>query len=181
MKKKDRLFHHVFETTFGYSAVVYRDSPFLLTRVLLPKEKASHLNACIVAEQMGISGSHPDALRVSDMICDYFNGVPLPWCWEILAMDGLTALHQKVLAATARIPYGAVRSYRQVATEIGRPRAYRFVGTTMARNPFPIIIPCHRVIKSDGTLGQFGGGVELKRKMIELEHTFRDGRTDLYS
>ena len=56
-----------------------------------------------------------------------------------------------------------------VTTAVGRTRAYRFVGTTLANNPFPILIPCHRVIRSDGSFGRFGGGSDLKRKLIELE------------
>ena len=169
MKTTHRVFHHLFETAFGYAGVVYRDMPFLLTRIFLPKEKTDHLMARFEREGAEIPGSHADARTVAAMIRAYFEGNSIPMCWEILAMDGLTALQRKVLAATARIPYGAVRSYGQIAVEIGRSRAYRFVGTTMARNPFPVIIPCHRVIKSDGSIGRFGGGVQLKRKMIALE------------
>lgn len=84
-------------------------------------------------------------------------------------MGGLTRLQQSVLAATASIPCGELRSYKDIAEAIDRPRAYRFVGTTLGENPFPIVIPCHRVIRSDGSYGQFGGGTDLKRKMIELE------------
>ena len=84
-------------------------------------------------------------------------------------MGGLTRLQQSVLAATADIPYGELRSYKEVAEAVHCPRAYRFVGTTLAKNTFPIVIPCHRVIRSDGSFGQFGGGTDLKRKMIELE------------
>jgi len=62
-----------------------------------------------------------------------------------------------------------LRSYRDIAVAVGRPRAYRFVGTTLANNPFPILIPCHRVIRSDGSFGLFGGGSDMKRKLIELE------------
>ena len=87
-------------------------------------------------------------------------------------MAGLTLLQKLVLRATTDIPYGSVRSYKQIAEAIHRPRAYRFVGSTLAKNPFPILIQCHRVIRSDSSLGQFGGGTDLKRKLIEIERKF---------
>jgi len=93
-----------------------------------------------------------------------------PWEWPDLS--GLTALQRSVLYATAAIPYGSVRTYGQVAAAIDRPRACRFVGTTLAKNPYPILIPCHRVIRSDGTTGQFGGGTDLKKRLIERESVF---------
>ncbi|UCD31652.1 MAG: methylated-DNA--[protein]-cysteine S-methyltransferase [Desulfobacterales bacterium] len=67
------------------------------------------------------------------------------------------------------IPYGQLKSYKEIAAAIQRPRAYRFVGSTLAINPYPILIPCHRVIRSDSSFGRFGGGAELKRKLIEME------------
>ncbi|MBW2644829.1 MAG: methylated-DNA--[protein]-cysteine S-methyltransferase [Deltaproteobacteria bacterium] len=84
-------------------------------------------------------------------------------------MSNLTVLQQRVLGETAGIPYGTVRSYGEIAERIGRPKAARFIGATMARNPFPIIIPCHRVIGAKGRLGGYGGGVELKRRLLQLE------------
>jgi methylated-DNA-[protein]-cysteine S-methyltransferase len=74
-----------------------------------------------------------------------------------------------VLRARAAIPHGTVKTYKDIAIAIDRPWAYRFVGTTLANNPFPGVVPCHRVIRSDSTLGQFGGGTDLKRKLIGLE------------
>lgn len=169
MTAQRRLFYHIFETAFGPSAIVYQDTPFQLTRVFLPDKKAARLKSHAAKEGAGSPGTHADAESIAKMIQNYFIGRPIPLRPGILDMSGLTPLHRKTLATTARIPFGSVRSYREIAADIGRPRAYRFVGTSMARNPFPIIIPCHRVIRSDGKIGQFGGGSELKRKMIELE------------
>jgi methylated-DNA-[protein]-cysteine S-methyltransferase len=74
----------------------------------------------------------------------------------------------EVLKAEWSIPYGKVASYASVAKKIGSS-AYRAVGNALARNPFPIIIPCHRAIRSDRTLGGFQGGLEMKRKILEME------------
>lgn len=89
--------------------------------------------------------------------------------WEWLDAGGLTELQKLVYSATAKIPYGKLSSYKEIAEVINRPNAYRFVGTTLAKNPFPILIPCHRVIRSNNTIGRFAGGKNLKIKMIELE------------
>jgi methylated-DNA-[protein]-cysteine S-methyltransferase len=81
----------------------------------------------------------------------------------------MTDQQRRVLKATATIPFGQTRAYSDIARAIGTARAARFVGNTMARNPFPIVIPCHRVVRADKTLGQFGGGPDLKRRMLEIE------------
>ena len=80
-----------------------------------------------------------------------------------------TAFQRKVLEALQAIPYGETRSYKEVAAAIGKPRAVRAVGAANGRNPIPIIIPCHRVIGSDGSLTGFGGGLEVKRALLALE------------
>jgi O-6-methylguanine DNA methyltransferase len=67
------------------------------------------------------------------------------------------------------IPYGETRSYREIAQTIGHPQAFRAVGLANNRNPIAIIVPCHRVIASDGKLCGYGGGLDLKRKLLELE------------
>ena len=80
-----------------------------------------------------------------------------------------TDFQRKVLEALQAIPYGETRSYKEVAAAIGKPRAVRAVGAANGRNPIPIIIPCHRVIGSDGSLTGFGGGLEAKRALLALE------------
>jgi O-6-methylguanine DNA methyltransferase len=84
----------------------------------------------------------------------------------------LTPFGADVLGATRTIPRGEVRSYGWVAERIGRPRAVRAVGTALGHNPVPILIPCHRVVRSDGSLGQYSlGGPEIKQRFLELEHS----------
>ncbi len=85
-----------------------------------------------------------------------------------LCPDG-TEFQLKVLDALTRIPYGETRSYRDIAGMIDRPRAVRAVGAANGRNPLPIVIPCHRVIGADGSLTGFGGGIETKRFLLDLE------------
>lgn len=101
----------------------------------------------------------------------YFSGrkvVSFPF-WHRLGFGSMTESRIRVLHAVYAIPYGRTRSYSSIAAEVGKPAAGRFVGNTMAANPFPVIIPCHRVIRKDGSLGGFGGGIALKRRMLEME------------
>ena len=86
-----------------------------------------------------------------------------------LDLRGATSFQQAVWKATSAIPYGETRSYSWVAERIGKPLAARAVGQALGRNPVPIIVPCHRVIASEGDLGGFSGGLELKRLLLEIE------------
>lgn len=74
-----------------------------------------------------------------------------------------------VLRATARIPFGSVSSYREIATQAGSPNAYRAAGNALGSNPIPIVVPCHRVLHAGGGLGGYTGGLERKRYLLELE------------
>ena len=74
-----------------------------------------------------------------------------------------------MLRATVRIPYGGVLSYSQVATRAGSPRGSRAAGNALGSNPIPIVIPCHRVLRTGGALGGYGGGLDRKRALLDLE------------
>ena len=82
---------------------------------------------------------------------------------------GGTEFQRAVWAALADIPYGELRSYRDIATAIDKPAAVRAVGAANGRNPLPIVVPCHRVIGSDGSLTGFAGGLEAKTRLLQLE------------
>ena len=89
-----------------------------------------------------------------------------------LDMKG-TPFEEKVWSALARIPYGQTRSYKKVAEAIGHPKAFRAVGNANGSNPVPLIIPCHRVIESNGGLGGFGHGLKVKKQLLDLENADR--------
>jgi methylated-DNA-[protein]-cysteine S-methyltransferase len=99
---------------------------------------------------------------------EYFAGrrrhFELPLDWSLVRGFG-----RDVLDRTARIPYGKVATYGEVARDIGRPRASRATGNALGANPIPIVVPCHRVIRSGGVLGNYGGGPERKAQLLELE------------
>jgi methylated-DNA-[protein]-cysteine S-methyltransferase len=85
-------------------------------------------------------------------------------------LRGRSEFTQQVLDQLARVPYGEVTTYGSLAARTGRPRAARAVGTIMNRNPIPIVLPCHRVVGSTGSLVGYGGGLDRKRLLLDLEH-----------
>ena len=99
---------------------------------------------------------------------DYFNGnrVDFP---DKLNLSGATPFQREVWQAARRIPYGETRSYAWVAGQMRKPEAARAVGQALGRNLLPVIIPCHRVIASNGGAGGFSGGLEMKRFLLNLE------------
>ena len=76
---------------------------------------------------------------------------------------------QKILRATARLGYGEVATYKQMAEAAGSPRAVRAAGSALGSNPIPIVVPCHRIVRTGGNLGGYGGGLDVKRRLLELE------------
>ncbi len=84
-------------------------------------------------------------------------------------LRGLTPFQQRVLRSTSRIAYGDLATYKTIARGAGNERASRAAGAAVGSNPIPIVVPCHRVVASDGTLGGYGGGLDLKRRLLALE------------
>ena len=89
--------------------------------------------------------------------------------YKILGNNSLTKFQKKVYRAILYIPRGEVRSYKWVARKIGNPRSYRAIGQALKKNQYTVIIPCHRVIRSDGSIGGYSGGIEAKRKLLAEE------------
>lgn len=107
----------------------------------------------------------------------YFHGelkkLDLPIDWS-----DISPFQKRVLGELLKVPYGETTSYGEIARRIGKPQASRAVGTAIARNPLPIIIPCHRMIPSDGSLGGYLWGPEIKKKLLQLEGVNLKHRTE---
>jgi methylated-DNA-[protein]-cysteine S-methyltransferase len=106
--------------------------------------------------------------RVRRELEEYFEGrrrkftVPV----DLSLVHGFT---RKILEETAQIPFGSVLTYREVATKAGSPRAVRAAGNALGSNPIPIVVPCHRVVRTGGSLGGYTGGIERKVELLRLE------------
>lgn len=109
-------------------------------------------------------------------LLDYLAGKPVSFTDIQLDLPGGPPFWKKVWQLCAAIPFGKTVSYKELAQEAEAPRAFRAVGGAMAANPIPIVIPCHRVVGSNGGLVGFGGGLDQKKRMLEMESTATRGR-----
>ncbi len=147
---------------------------FLLERIYLPRRQAQ-LAAKIRKEFPRVNMTERkipgDTARKIEKI---FNGSKVEFDLSLFNWDNLQKFAVQVLREAYKIPRGKVISYSGLAYKSGSPKAARAVGTVMAKNPFPLIIPCHRVVRSDGSLGGFGGGAAMKQEMLSSEGVFAD-------
>ncbi|OGF51840.1 MAG: hypothetical protein A2044_08505 [Candidatus Firestonebacteria bacterium GWA2_43_8] len=107
-------------------------------------------------------------VKLEKELKNYFSGKKQKFSC-LLDLEGFTKFQVKVWKAAKKIPYGKTCSYSEIAKKIGSPGSARAVGNALGKNPCPIVIPCHRVVKNDGSLGGFSGGRDWKRKLLELE------------
>lgn len=156
------------ETTLGTAGLIL--GPRGVKKIALPQPSEA-----LTVERLGLDDSssiarnqaalEPWLERIAAALrgeVELFEDWPLDW-------RGTTPFQRAIWTATRQIPWGQTRSYWWVAVRAGNPRAARAVGQAMGANPIPIVVPCHRVIRADGQLGGFGGGVDLKRQMLKVE------------
>jgi methylated-DNA-[protein]-cysteine S-methyltransferase len=153
-----------FDTALGTCAVRWTDAG--IAGVRLPSPRTAAL------PRIETAGDVPKTVRDAIAgIVAVLDGAPVELGFVDLDERGMEPLRQEVYAATRRIPPGTTVTYGQIARAIGQPDAARDVGAALARNPYPIIVPCHRVLAASGALHGFSapGGLETKRRMLELE------------
>ena len=107
----------------------------------------------------------------------YFKGGLKAFSYPLAPLEG-TAFEREIWLALRDIPYGQTRSYKWLADRAGHPGAARAAGQALAKNPLPIVLPCHRVIESDGSLGGYSPDLDIKRRLLEAEyyHSIRAGK-----
>jgi methylated-DNA-[protein]-cysteine S-methyltransferase len=156
--------------TFGEVGLVRREGAgrSRICRILLPDAGRSMTGK--------IRGNFPGAaLRAGkrDEIClqirDFLSGKAADFALEELDFGSVKGFARRVLQKNGEIPRGRVMTYGGLAASLGVPGGARAVGNVMAGNPFPLVIPCHRVIQSGGSLGGFGGGLSMKRSLLAME------------
>lgn len=143
--------------------------PAGLMRLTLPGEDGDDV-ARLIAMATGdaVAEDRASAADVADQLAEYFAGTRTAFTIA-LDLSRVPGFRGEVLEAMARIPHGATVSYAELARAAGRPTAVRAAGSACATNPVPVIVPCHRVVRSDGRLGNYGGGVPMKRDLLRME------------
>ena len=149
--------------------VLVASSPRGLLRVSFPNQSADEVLAEMAASVSPRILEAPERLdSVRRELDEYFSGKRTDFD---LALDWrLTkGFRRRVLRATARIPYGETVTYADVARSAGSPRGYRAAGSALGANPIPLVVPCHRVLRAGGALGGYGGGLDVKERLLSLE------------
>jgi methylated-DNA-[protein]-cysteine S-methyltransferase len=166
------LEYSIFKTEMGWVGILASARGLLAATLPQPTAPAARQ---LLGAKVNEAARSPDAFPdLAKRLKKYYGGrrVAFP---DRLDLTGATPFRQAVWMAAQRIPYGETRSYRWVAARIGKPQATRAVGQALGRNPLAIIVPCHRVVASDGGLCGFGGGLEMKRQLLRLEAGSRRG------
>jgi methylated-DNA-[protein]-cysteine S-methyltransferase len=168
---------------FGALAIVWQDTQAIETiaavettaaearvqRVFLPNPQAAAVDTLQTVFPGARLHACPAISELGERIQRFLVGDPVRFDLDIVALDRCPEFQRRVLRAEHGIPRGWVSTYGRIARSLGTPRGARAVGHALARNPFPIIVPCHRAIRSDGHLGGFQGGIEMKRALLEME------------
>jgi methylated-DNA-[protein]-cysteine S-methyltransferase len=161
------------DSPFGRLLVARTDRG--VVRLALPSHRGSHLSEDEVLEDLARfvsprvleSPARLDAERRE--LVDYFEGkrhhFDVSIDWKLTP----AGFRSRALHAVALIPYGETRTYGQIAKQAGNARAFRAAGTACGSNPIPLIVPCHRVVQTGGGIGNYGGGPEMKRALLDLE------------
>jgi len=160
------MFYTIFETELGWLGLV--GSTAGLRRITLPQPFPEAVTRLLARDLHGVM---PDPSPFGDLphrLRKYLRGEPVTF-GDKLDLAGATPFTRAVWQATRLIPYGQTQSYTWVARQAGRPLAHRAVGQALAVNPFPFVVPCHRVVGKDGSLVGFGGGLEMKKRLLDVE------------
>ncbi len=160
-----RLYTRQFETPYG-DMIVALDEDDRLTRLIFPNEHGRWA-AEIAEKRYDILGDSARCDFVVAQLDEYF--ARQRFTFDLPLKPAGTAFQHTVWNALQTIPYGTTITYKMLAERIGNPAAVRAVGRANGTNPIPIIIPCHRVIGADGSLTGFGGGLDLKERLLKLE------------
>jgi methylated-DNA-[protein]-cysteine S-methyltransferase len=164
-------FFSLFETSLGDCAMAWSHAG--ISSVHLPESTVAATRKRMQARFAQAVESKPDKHinAVIKQITHLLKGKPADLSKVELDMTGVSEFHQRVYEFVRQIPVGSTVSYGEVAARLGKPGAARAVGQAMGRNPFPIIVPCHRVLASNGKLGGFtaNGGVDTKQRMLQIE------------
>ena len=156
----------VFDTRFGWMAIVASSKG--LCKLTLPQPAPDKALTLISDMILKASASSSSLRELTYRLGCYFDGEQVEFP-DTLDLEQHTPFQQDVWKLTCSIHYGETRSYGWIAKELGKPKSGQAVGKALAYNPLPVIIPCHRVVASNGSLGGFSGGLELKRKLLHLE------------
>ena len=164
-------YYLIIPSVFGVFSILWRESvgKSKIFRIILSENQDSALELIQNTFSPAYQSSNPTILHLVNLMQTFLSGQLVKFDLNLLAFETCSNFQQRVLLAENSIPRGRVSTYSRIGKYIGVNRGARAVGNALACNPFPIIIPCHRAIRSDRTLGGYQGGMEMKRALLEFE------------
>jgi len=173
------LYYRLVASFLGDVGVVWlceeNDAPSIV-RVMLPRREVPTTDRIREDYPGAVEDLDKDLGKTCEGIRACLEGARVDFSMRWVEIDRCRDFQRRVLLETMRIPRGSVTSYGELAEAISAPGAARAVGSALAQNPFPLIIPCHRVVKAGGFAGRFGGGREMKKALLRLEGVEIDDR-----
>lgn len=171
------LFFDLTDSPLGRAGLVWTegDGLFKVLQVFLPRRHGSIVDVIRQAHPGARRRSGKNAGPILEGIGRILLGRPFEYHPSILKLDACTDFQRLVLLEERKVPRGRVSTYGRIAARLGRPRGARAVGSALAANPFPLLIPCHRAVRSNGDIGGFQGGPDMKRALLEMEGVRFDG------
>jgi len=165
-------------TSFGEVGLVWvwGESTPSIVRIFLPRKGLTTKAIVHLYFPGAVRRSHEIIDQVCVQIREYSGGAPVVFSLENLDLMGGSEFQWRVLRENRQIPRGFVSTYTRLSDKLSIPKGARAVGWALAGNPFPLIIPCHRCVRVDGTPGGYGGGLRMKVALLEMEGVAFDGR-----
>ncbi len=154
MRQKTDIFFDTFRSPLGTLFLVF--SGKALAEIRFEEEIPPYLR-----------GRAPESFK--NQLREYFGGSLREFNQDIVFLEG-TDFERRIWLSLKEVPYGETRTYKWLAEKMGNLKAVRAVGQALGRNPVPIVLPCHRIIGSDGSLVGYTGGIDIKRRLLDLEY-----------
>jgi len=159
----------IFQTKWGYFGLL--GTEYALCRTQLPGPEREKIKSLLLRNMPDARFDKGFLKPLQKQVSTYFEGAYVDFRNIPIELEGLSSFVGSVLTACRNVEFGRTITYAGLARKLNRPAAARAVGNALAQNPLPLIIPCHRIIRSDGKMGGFSapGGITVKKKMLELE------------
>ena len=169
--KIENPFYDLISTPFGIIGIIWweRSTGPRVLQTLLDKGHKPVENIILKEFPNAQRFASPNIIDLGNQIESFLKGDAVTFNLEIIAFEVCSKFQQKVLLAEYEIPRGWVSTYGRIARHIKVTGGSRAVGRALSKNPFPIIIPCHRAVQVDGNIGGYQGGSEMKRRLLEME------------
>lgn len=167
LKIMDYYYYKIFNTKYGNILILWKLKANIpkIYRIYLDKEKPVINNLLINNKELSCNMIDETIKNINL----YFSGKNITFKLDIIDLDICPDFQRKVILTEYNVPRGYISTYKKISTYLHNPNGCRAVGNALAKNPFPIIIPCHRAVKSDGTLGGYQGGIQMKHELLKME------------